>query len=213
MGIFVGPYLNIAEAAGPKAYEVRSGSRFLTALEDGEVRCWPEYHLILIDERTGYVTIEGGYGTFSYRWPSVARGPESLHSFLYDLNFDYFMGKAAKQPYRVADLDKTVAGLRRQLIEDRRRLDIDRREARDLWQALEDADHDGADQFVRALYDDAHWSARLDYSDPLVMVDDPGVRRFWAEVWKPFAEQVLRPHWLQHQARRPLPANRALVAA
>lgn len=213
MSLFVGPYLNIVEAAGPRAYEVRNGRRYLTALEGGEVRCWPEYHLILIDERTGYLTIEGGYGTFAYGWPSVARGAESLHSFLYKLHFAYFMGKAAKQPYMVADLDATITSLQRELLADRRCQYLEKREARDLWDHLEDADHDSADELVRSLYRDSGWSARLDCSDPSVMIEHPGMRRFWDEVWTPFAQEVLRPHWLQHQAKTPLPKRRALIVA
>lgn len=213
MSMFVGPYLNIAEAQGPRAYEVRTGRKYLTALEGGDVRCWPEYHLILVDERTGHLTVEGGYGTFAYGWPNVARGPESLHSFLYDLEFDYFMGKASKQPYRIVDLDATMERLKRDLIRDRREGWLDKKEARDLWHGLECGGDNDSRSFVESLMRESGWCARLDYSDPSVMIDHPGMRNFWNEVWRPFAEEVLRPHWLQHQAQRVIPRSRALVAA
>lgn len=214
MSIDVGPYLTIREAKGPRAYEVRSGRQYLSALEDGDVRQWSEYHLILIDERTGYVTIEGGYGTFAYGWPNIARGEESVHAFLYDLHFDYFMGKAAKQAWRVSDLDATLKELRGEIIEDRRRGDLDASDARQLWDDLEECEPCSSDdEFLRHLFDHGRWVARLDYSSPLVMIDHPAMRRFWNEVWKPFAEDVLRPHWLDHAKKRPLPARRALVLA
>jgi hypothetical protein len=210
MSIHVGPYFDCREAEGPKAYEVRNGQRFLSALEDGKVQCWPEYHLILIDERTGNLLIEGGYGTFSYGWSRSGRDGESLHSFLYDLDFDYFMKKAAKQPYRVIDLDATVKGLRKDLLRERHDGSYTRDEAREMWETLEAAEGYGSG-LVDRLCEDGQWSEFLDYSDPSVMVDHPRMRRFWDEVWTPFAEAVLRPHWLQHIKQRPIPARRALT--
>lgn len=213
MSINIGPHFHCKEVPGPKAYEVRSGTRYLTSIEDGEVRCWPEYHLILIDESKGYLSIEGGYGTFSYGWPNVVRGGRSLHSFLYSLDFYYFMEKASKQAHCIGDTEATVARLRREILTDRRQKWIEKDHARGLWDTLECASHDYASELVRELYHDREWSERLDYSDPTVMIDHPGMRRFWDEVWKPFCEDVLRPHWLDYVKTIPIPRNRAMVAA
>lgn len=202
-GLALGLHTTCQPVEGPKAYEVRSGSRYLQSLEDGEIRSWPDYHFILIDERTGHLMIEGGYGTFSYGWPAYGRGKVSLHAFLYDLHFDYFMGKAARQPYRVADFDATVHALQREILSDRRCRFLDRREARELWDDLDEARADNdCDGMVRRLYDDSAWSARLDCSDPSVMRDHPGMVRFWDEVWRPFCEEVLRPHWIAHREQQ-----------
>lgn len=195
------PYLRIAEIPPPATYEVQSGQWWLHgSIEDGEVRSWGERHVITLNEATGHFTCEGGYGTFSYCWPAPNRGKESLHAFLYDVHFDYFMGKASKQPHRVADHDATVARLKRDICRDRRDGWIDKDNARELWRVVDWADEGDTAALVRNLYEDSDWSARLDCSDPSVMIDHPGMRRFWAEVWEPFAEQILKPHWDAHRA-------------
>jgi hypothetical protein len=210
--INIGMHFDCRPAEGPKAYDVRSGERWLHNLEDAEIRCWPEHHLILIDERTGHLMIEGGYGTFSYGWPNYGRGERSLHAFLYSLGFDYFMEKASRQPHRVIDVAATVRRLKEEIVEDRRRRDLEKSEARDLWDELESCESEHGRGFVDRLFEDRGWYARLDCSDPSVMVDSPTMRRFWDEVWSPFCEEVLRLHMLDHVKRRPIPRGRALVA-
>lgn len=195
------PYSRIASIPAPATYEVRSGNWFLHgALEGGEARSWGERHIITLNEATGHFTCEGGYGTFSYFWPSPNRGKESLHAFLYDLEFDYFMGKASKQAYRIADHDATVRDLKKEICRDRRDGWLDKGKARELWNELRDADEGNTEEMVRRLYEDGAWSERLDCSDPSVMIDHPGMRRFWREVWEPFSAQILKPHWDAHRA-------------
>lgn len=219
MSLDLGRHDRAIEVQGPRAYEVRTGTRYLRALEDGEIACWQEYHLFIIDERTGSVMIEGGYGTFSYGWPSVARGPEPLHSFLYDLHFDYFMGKAAKQPHRIVDHDRTVSELKRQLMKTRwedgrwRGTDWGKARVREMWDDLVswECGYQG-ESLVQKLFEDSNWYQFLDCSDPSYMQDHPCMRRFWDEVWSVFREQVLKPHWLSHLAKTPLPRRRALIS-
>lgn len=219
MALDLGRHDRVTEVAGPRAYEVRTGARYLHGLEDGEIRHWPEYHLFIVDERTGSLMIEGGYGTFSYAWPNRARDGESLHAFLYDLDFDYFMGKASKQPHRVNDDKRTLRELKVDLLKRRREegswsggqwtKDV----VREMWDDLLgwESDYRG-DDLVRKLFEDGAWSEFLDYSDPSYTKEHPGLRRFWDEVWATFRRQVLREHWLDHVKRRPLPRRRALVS-
>jgi len=195
-------YQRITAIPAPATYEVRSGEWWLHgSLENGEARSWGERHIITLNEHTGHFTCEGGYGTFSYCWPSPSRGKESLHAFLYDVDFGYFMGKASKQPYRVADHEATLRSLRHEILRDRRDGSLEKAEAREFWADLEDADQGNTEEMIRRLYE-GDWSGRLDYSDPSVMVDHPGMRRFWDEVWTPFANEILKPHWDAHRLAR-----------
>lgn len=199
MSDFSIPYHRISEIPAPATYEVLSGNWWLHgAIEGGEARRWTERHIITLNEATGHFTCEGGYGTFSYCW--TARGGESLHAFMYHLGFDYFMEKASKQPYRVADHPATVRSLKAEICRDRRDGSITKGAARELWWDLDVADEGDTAAMIRRLYDDSEWSARLDYSDPSVMIDHPGIRRFWDEVWLPFAFGILKPHWDAHRA-------------
>lgn len=205
------------EVQGPRAYQVTRRHPRLHGLEDGEIRDWPETCLFIIDERTGQVMIEGGYGTFSYMWHARGRGEkESLHAFLYDLGFDYFMGKAAKEPVRIYDPERTQREMVKELLRDRWERNLDRDEARDLYETLAHAcaahGHvDAERQFVSYLYEDTAWSRRLDCSDPTWTRENPRLRTFWDEFWRPFCQQILRPHWLDYVKQWPLHRSRALV--
>ncbi|MDB5552159.1 MAG: hypothetical protein JWL86_2143, partial [Rhizobium sp.] len=194
------------EIEGPRAYEVRTGNRYLNGLEDGEIGYWPDYHLFTLNERTGHITIEGGYGTFSYCWHSRGRDGVSLHAFLYDLEFSYFIGKASKQPYRISDYDQTIVSMKRQVIEYRRQWGNSKEWARKVWDDIIAVDGLNNDQEIMSYFWNSACSETYEMfaSDggPFVMVDHPGLRRFWDEVWAAFRDQILKPHWDQHNAER-----------
>lgn len=211
----LGRFDRVTEVQGPRAYEVRTGKRYLHGLEDGEVRHWPEYHLFILDERTGSLMIEGGYGTFSYGWTSRGRDC-SLHAFLYGLDFDYFMKKASKTPHMVFDGERTVKAMRASVIEARRWRDLTKAQAADIWF---DIDHYIGDypsdenEFYHSFgrCDSELHDFFCDGGPSLYTTEHPGMRRFWDEVWEAFREQVLRRHWLDHIAKTPLPRQRALA--
>lgn len=185
----------VREVQGPKTYEVKSGRRFLHGLEDGEIRYMPERHTIMVNEATGQIMIDGGYGTFAYCWPSYGRGEgRSLHGFLHGLSFDYFMNKAATQPYMVADIPATYEQLRREVLTERRKGWIEKDHAKRLWDAIEDALSPSMSEteFVRAMWDDKDlYDHCCDGGPSLKMVEHQGMRNFWDQVWTPFREQVL----------------------
>lgn len=212
----LGHHDRVTEVQGPRAYEVRTGKRYLHGLEDGEVRHWPEYHLFVLDERTGSIMIEGGYGTFSYGWTSRGRDC-SLHAFLYDLDFDYFMKKASKTPHMVFDGDTTIAKMRGDVIQARKDGDLTKAQAADIWFDIEHYvegctfnENEFYLAFGRAGSELQHFFC--DGGPRLYTKEHSGMRRFWDEVWQLFREQVLRQHWLDHIAKTPLPRRRALVS-
>jgi hypothetical protein len=211
----LGRFDRVTEVQGPRAYEVRTGKRYLHGLEDGEVRHWPEYHLFVLDERTGSIMIEGGYGTFSYGWASRGRDC-SLHAFLYDLDFDYFMKKASKTPHMVFDGQRTIDGMRSYVIEARKEGALTRREAADIWfdidHEIDGCTHD-EQEFWRAFErcGSALHDLFCDGGPSIRTKEHAGMRRFWDEVWQAFRGQVLHQHWLDHIAKTPLPRRRAIV--
>lgn len=200
--IDLGPYNEIREMPAPKTYQIRSGRRYLKGLEDGEVSYWPEIHTIMVDEGTGHVMVNGGYGVFAYCWPHPGRGDKSLHAFLYQVGFDYFMNKASTKPYMVADIPETLAGMKRDIIEERKRGWFGRERARDLWNAIENNLHEHMmeSDFVESMWNDRVLCAHYcDGSPSISMKEDQGMRNFWNEVWEPFRMKVLKPYWLEQQ--------------
>lgn len=119
--------MSVRELPGPVTFEV------ITRTEGGKYR---ERSLFTMDEATGLFMAESPYGTFSYYWSPANRG-ENLYQFIAGLDFDYFMGKAAKQDYRELDIERTLAGYRRDVIQERRQWSsLTKEQAREVWDAL-----------------------------------------------------------------------------
>lgn len=206
--------LAIRELPAPKYYEVVYTQRFQ---HDDGVRSWNERALIMIDDAKGLFSVESGYGNFSNVWGASGRGGETLHGFLYTCGFDYFMDKASTKPHRIPDWDATVRDLRKDLLQRRRdaggwsRDWMTKERARKMWDELNELeDYHAEEELVRKLFDDSDWCQFLDYSDPTRTMESPALRRFWNELWRPFAENVLRHWYLIDKQRRPARAQAAL---
>lgn len=205
MGINLGPHNVVREVPGPRTYEVTTGDRYLRNLENGEIGYLPERHVIMIDETTGRVMIDGGYGTFAYCWPSYGRGDTSLHAFLWSLGFDYFMNKASTKPYMEADIPATFASMKRDLLRDRRRGDFEKDKARVIWDILvEDLhEHMTEHEFTETLLRDGTlYEHYCDGGPHIVTRENGAMRRFWDEVWETFRREVLASHAETERARK-----------
>lgn len=190
MRIELPPVRQVRERPAPVMIEVITGNRWLNSLEPmkdkDQVGAWRERSLFTLDEASGLVTAETDYGSFSYFWPPAHRSRD-LFTFLADLDFGYFMGKAAKQPYQELDLERTMRVLRTELVEARRRNNCTRAEARDRWTALAEIDADNPrseDEFLRRWYDDRDLVRWYDGElPPLYSRDTFGARHFWDVIW------------------------------
>lgn len=143
----------------------------------------------------GSLAIQSSYGTFAYTWGATGDGP--FLSFLLDLDFDYFMGKA-RPGYREFDAEATIAELRRMVIRARREGwggISDREKGREAWDFLAEMDPvcQSAEYFLSELL-------RCDLISEMVGGDydfcrqrpNPNARGFWQELWP-----VLCDHWRQ----------------
>ena len=185
------PIAEVTQVSAPVTFHVITGRRYLHALEEpakglDQIRAWRERSIFMIDEHTGLVAAETEYGTYSYYWPPAYRS-DDIFTFLARLDFDYFMNKAAKQPYRVLDFDRTLAELRRDLLQDRRDHNVDKASARDRWEALASIEAEyplNEDGFYH------HWHGNGALTDwlygadiPLLSKDHGSARYFWEVIW------------------------------
>lgn len=192
--IAIGQHVAIEEAPASRTYIVTTGDRYLHGLEDGEIRCWPEVHTFILNETTGDVVVVGGYGTFAYCWTEHMRGSRNLHQFLSGISFDSFMRKAATRPYMVADIDATITAMKRELLAERRAGDLEKAEAKEIWDAIETCLDAGQtrEEFLREMYDDRILYERYFDGEPhIIEREHDGMRRFWDEVWSAFKREVL----------------------
>jgi hypothetical protein len=190
------PISTVTEVPAPVTFKVITGRRYLHALgepPDGQndVRAGRERSTIMIDEQSGLVLIESDYGAYAYHWPPAHR-VEDIFTFLAHLDFDYFMNKAAKQPWREIDLRKTIDHHRRTVRGERWQRDITKEEARDRWDALDGLLAEAPatiDEFLR-LWHEPHalysWLYGADVA--IVSRNTFAARYFWDVIWKALIE-------------------------
>src|ERR1700676_3747316 len=108
------------------------------------IRAGNEWAYIYVDEASGVFTSYSSFGNYAYQWRSI--GNATLKEFLSDLDFSYFMRKT-RNGYLRFDLDATIDGIKRYIIEQRRYGGLTSEEARSAWNDLPGVDATSADSF------------------------------------------------------------------
>jgi hypothetical protein len=111
---------------------------------------------------SGMFSAVSDYGNYSYAWRAF--GPRDFRRFLLSMKNspDYFMNKF--DPVEVVDWTRTEQQMKRTIIDLRRRDQIHRYKARELWDAVHSSDRPEdvaacleADEFYRWLIDDVKY--------------------------------------------------------
>lgn len=101
--------------------------------------------LLIIDSDTGTVAIHSDYGDWTFSWPSPGRGPCTIKEFLCRGDFDYLANKFDSSR-DLFDHEATVRSMVEQILDDRRSHAVDKEDARNAYNALqemEECDEDG----------------------------------------------------------------------
>lgn len=197
MSLDLGISSSVRAVSGTGAWWITAGGRSLTRLEGGDVLQWPESHLFVLNEETGHLMVDGSLGTFAHAWPSWGRAKgESLAGFLSKVGFDYFMTKAARQPWTEVDVPASIMSMRRTTLKERRAAWIERAAAREIWDDLAELDEQMMEgELLHALTSSGvlYDTFVADGGPPFVRRTVGTARRFWDEVWPTFRTQVLVP--------------------
>lgn len=135
------------------------------------------------------LTINSTFGTFGYMFGAIGGTPAS---FLSDVGFDYLMGKLMGADAMVFDASTTAKSVKELIVRHRRRDDLSNHEARQLWDALEEAvdlHHPSEDLFFVALaeeplfFDWEVWSIAR-------RVPSPQAVGFWETLWPEFLVEL-----------------------
>lgn len=109
--------------------------------------------IFTLNDQTGELSLHSDWGTYGHRWHIDALGsvraadgserPRTLHEFLTGCDGDYVVRKfqldtKSKELEDVVDDEKTKAGVRERIIEERRARSIDRETARELWKQTDE---------------------------------------------------------------------------
>lgn len=130
------------------------------------------------------------FGTYAYHWTHCG---EPFKSFLGEIGFDYFMGKAEPK-YLEFDFDASLAAIRRLVLEHRRCTDIDAETAAAIWEGLRNIESNGdcgGHAFVDALYsiDELREVTQEPYEYARERPSAQAVG-FWRELWPLFLSEL-----------------------
>ncbi|KFX55810.1 hypothetical protein FDC50_15020 [Clostridium botulinum] len=112
-----------------------------------------EWAFITIDESTGLFQAHSSFGDYNYSWPY--HGRKSFKHFILELADDpsYFLGKVAKDDYFYDD--ETKENWKKKIIEDRRENYLNKEQARELWNIVEEIEYYSAESCQRELCDNS----------------------------------------------------------
>lgn len=190
----IGTITRVREISPPRQFEVITGTSHLRQLEGGALREYKELALFTIDDATGSLNVASQYGNYAYQWTSI--GSRTLASFLCSLDMQYFMEKAAQQPWRELDLDATIVELRRELF-DRRRHNPDtvtKAIARAVWEDLEALSYETPQTNDQLFVHYQQLSNLYDFFPPYDMDlssrTTATAQHFWDVIWKAFTDHL-----------------------
>lgn len=158
---------------------VQSGLRAKTRLDDTDT--WWVYVAVISD-----------WGNFGHLWSHCGAPPER---FLARLERGYAMGKFLGDKLMDYDGEGTLKEIRCWLLELRREGDIDKEQAREVWDHIEDNSSEiefGIHEMVQVM-GSIPLSARLRPCEPWELARkriSPQAEDFWRWAWPPFVEAL-----------------------
>lgn len=163
------------------------------------------------DRHWVHVAVISDYGSFGYCWSHIGA---DWRRFLSDLDMHYAMQKFMGERFRVPlDGDEAQTKARALILRDRREGNLDKADARTLWDAALTAEpYDGCAAYLRSwdylsdglFYAREYWDCRWDKVNPQAS-------GFWEQIWPHFVE-TLAEEGAQHasdtrEARQAKPAG------
>lgn len=148
----------------------------------------------------GEIAIHSSFGSWAYQWSACGM---PFREFLVKLDRGYLLGKLGGASAYVFDGEAAMKRAYRKVTEARRRREIERGDARDLWDALVDVHDDarsGSTMFVHLLsgIDDGHKI----FAEPWYMVEqmeNPDISGFLRDLWPEFVS-VIRAELNENEA-------------
>ncbi len=148
----------------------------------------------------GEMLIHSSFGSWAYVWHACG---VPFRQFLLECDFDYLMSKLMHSRFRVFDAVASSRELSRAVLRARRMTDIDRTEARALWDALKDfsmhralSAHEFVNQACAIAQDMSERglprASRLmrEPWEAITQQPSPQAEGFWNTIWPVMCEQL-----------------------
>ena len=151
-----------------------------------------DYGLRSADEHWGTISISSSFGEIGYTFTNT--GPCPLKRFLIGLEFSYLTGKLFADQARVFDLQKSIAQMRKTVLDTQAEGQLDADVAFEANQAFETAKHSGvtdANGLALLLQAEAPRAfTELELWQDYATAPNPRAEGFWEQIWCPFVEHL-----------------------
>lgn len=138
----------------------------------------------------GYISVVGSFGDFGHYFGNCGG---DFRSFLCGCDTHYLSSKFFGIQARVFDCDKTVDALKRVVIERRRTGSIERDQARDMFDAIRDADGNHSEEsFFMQLSTAFPRFYELELWGYAERVMNPQAKGFFEDLWPGFVAELRR---------------------
>ena len=140
--------------------------------------------IITIDERSGLFSAVSDFGNYGYTWP--CHGRQTFKHFLVEIDTDYLKNKLGHRDYFLHDA--TEKAWRKEVLESRRRGEIDKATAWGAWDAINHMEFASAEQAYHDLCDSEDLGKV--FTDPCCITLEkdfsPDLRMFVERIWPAF---------------------------
>lgn len=104
--------------------------------------------ILVLDEDTGFVSIQSDYGNWDFIWPPACHGRRSLKHFLCEADYPYLAGKFFHgRGEEEFDFHGTVDKIKRDIIDARRGGEVGNENAREVYDEVDEMEECGEDTF------------------------------------------------------------------
>jgi hypothetical protein len=152
---------------------------------------------IYTSESTGEVAVSAGQGqNYAYAWPAPGRGKGTLKEFLISAGIDYITDKFSYGSDKWFNHEESLAQVKRDVIQWRKDLALEKSTARRIWSDIEDRLTDDSMNVTDWFYQIQRCEELMNSygndpsSVPCVLETRPDLARFMKNVWPAFIEQL-----------------------
>lgn len=134
----------------------------------------------------GEIMINSDYGTYSASWGNMG---SPIKRFLTQIDRGYILNRLAEGSVDRFDFDKTIDGIRKRLLEERRKRWMDHDEARAIWDEIP-SDEGSEDILIMRLMDCDSEFLNTEPWQYMEHSEKPMLTGFHREVWIPFTDHL-----------------------
>lgn len=135
----------------------------------------------------GRISISSDYGNYANFWGACGKG--GFKNFLTEINMHYAADKFGAD--RWFDIDSTIEGYKKRVLEYRRDETIESEKAREIFDEIKELEScSGEGEFVGQMWNSPNLMRFFDFCPEMERNVTPQFRKFWETIWPVFIDQL-----------------------